>query len=75
MQSTGIVPSRPTTAWEVSRSSWIAGMQRPDADELRPQRERGEEERGEERASPQGPDDGVRDRAETVDLDRDLVAG
>jgi len=27
--------------------------ERPDADELRPQRQRGEKERGEERASPQ----------------------
>ena len=56
MQSTGIVPSRPATACETSRSSWIDGMQRADADELRPQRQRREEERGEKRRPPQSSD-------------------
>ncbi len=52
MQSTGIVPSRPATAWLTPRSSWIAGRSGPDADELRAQRQRGEEQRDEERAAP-----------------------
>ena len=49
MQRTGIVASSPATACETPRSSSISGMQRPDADQLRPQRERAQEQSGEQR--------------------------
>ena len=47
MQSTGIVPSSPTTACERPERVLDLRDQRPDADDLRAQRERREEERGE----------------------------
>ncbi len=53
MQSTGIVPSSPATAWRDVEVVLDRGQQRADADELRAQRERRKEQRDEERRPPQ----------------------
>ena len=72
MQRTGIVPSRPATACEVSRSSWIAGISGPMPTSCG--RSASAARKSAARRARLGSDDGVRDRAEAVDLDRDLVA-
>ena len=63
MQSTGIVPSSPTTACEVPNASWIDGISGPTPDDLRAQRQGGEEQRDERRGGATRQASGINERA------------